>query len=566
MSHDPHVLIVGGNNAGLALALGLQRVGIRATVFERMDRHPPVEGGLHIAANGVRALTRLRVVQAVRQDSAAVERSQFRWKDGTVLVDVPTGEYSRAASITTLFIRRRNLTRALAAPLEPGVVQFGKAAVGLEQDDKGVTIRFADGTDARGDVVVGADGIRSTLRKQILGDVPIRYAGYADYGCVVEFEHPRFPLGSFSTWFGDGLRFGAAHIGNGEIYWAASIPREPGSSSPPTVDELTSWFGSWEDPIPQLVATATPERLFGADIGDIAPMDRWGHGRAVLMGDAAHATTPSTGRGASESLHDGVTLANALARVRDYDDHARVAGALQEWAESRKPQTRFVTRLSRHIGWVGKQRSERVVKTYLKATAFSVRQQFQRDLAIDVEELAARSPAWTKPASAQIMDDPLVDVVLKLHEEFFTGGRFEAVAHVFDPEFRYYHHAAPQGPMGVDQARATFANLRAAFPDLRVQPEVSARTGDTVLTLSVVSGTHVNAFSGIPPTGREFSQHLVFAMRFQDDKLIETRVVLDAFAVVEQLAALKAPTTFPKPVGVLLGTMGRRNPNRLPQE
>jgi 2-polyprenyl-6-methoxyphenol hydroxylase-like FAD-dependent oxidoreductase/predicted ester cyclase len=553
MKTDPRVLIIGGNIGGLAAAIALHKVGISATVFERMPAHPPVAGGLHIASNGFRALERLGVGEALRVQGTQVERFQFRTPKGSIMVDVPAGDNARRTGTSTFFVRRRDLTAVLASALPEGAIQFGAEVARVDDDEDGVLLRLANGQEVRGDVVLASDGLRSRTRTQLFGAVPLRYAGYQDWGAVVNVEESiALPEGYFWTVWGKGLRFGLAHVGRGAVYWAASLPRPPQQTAGPTVAELRALFKGWTEPIPDLIDRTRPEDLFGSPIFDIAPRRPWSRGRIALLGDAAHATTPSAGRGASEALEDGVTVGNALAAVRDFADRRQVSEALRMWEAGRARQTAAVTRLSRHMGFVG-MRSTPFVHLYLRATAWIVKDKFRRDVRLKVPPLLPRPQAWTRPVRLQDLTDPREIVAFRLLSEGASGGN-ESLAYEFvAPDATLHFHAASDGLRGPEAFLAVSRNLRRAFPDLSFDVEEATSNRDIVILHDVMTGTHDGPFQGLPPTGRRIAVNVIHLYRFEGDKVVEGRVVLDAMEVPQQLGALPAPPDrFPKPLAMLV--------------
>lgn len=381
---DRRVVIVGGNIGGLALALGLRRVGIDAVVLERAPGPIDVQGGLHIWTNGTRALARLGVDAEVRAAGEAVERVQFRATDGRLLMDIGVGEYARRWGNGAFFVPRRDLPRVLREAVGDGAVRYKARCVAVAQDAEGATATLEDGTEVRGSVLVGADGGSSVVRTHVGGPKELRSAGYQDWGAVIQFEQKAMPHGEFWTLWGPGLRFGIAHIGAGRMYWAASIPRQESVKEPPRIDDLLQRFRGWAAPVEAAIAATPPDAFFGAAIRDLPPMRRWGNGRVTLLGDAAHATTPNLGRGASEALEDGVVLAARLSRVGDLADRAAVDEALRDYERARMGPTAWVTNMSSQIGRLGRWQNPLAVfarSLYIRAvaapTAMKMRQDFQ---------------------------------------------------------------------------------------------------------------------------------------------------------------------------------------------
>src|SRR4051794_13405537 len=223
---------------GAAAALALRKVGIEAVAFDRIPAFPNMNGGLHIWTNGAKALEWLGLGR-VRTLGAPVDLLEFRSYKGPILLRANVGALAQRYGDGPFFVPREDLPRNLHAELPDDAVQWGRNVTGFTQDDRGVTVTFADGGEERGAILLGADGINSTTRNAVQGPVKPRPAGYQDWGAVVEFSHPKAPEGYYPTYWGRGIRFGIANIGRGRVYWAAALPRPEGSTTePPLLDEM----------------------------------------------------------------------------------------------------------------------------------------------------------------------------------------------------------------------------------------------------------------------------------------------------------------------------------------
>lgn len=203
---------------------------------------------------------------------------------------------------------------------------------------------FDDGSSASGAVLVGADGIGSVVRQQMHpGSLPV-YRGYPAWRAVLPFDHSANKWGE--TW-GKGARFGTVPLSQGRVYWFATANRPANTPPGDHRAELKRLFGQWHEPIPQLIAATPDEAMLYNDISDIEPLNSWVDGRAVLLGDAAHAMTPNMGQGACQAIEDALALADAL------QSQSSLAGALSAYENRRVAHTRRVVLRSRSIGRMG---------------------------------------------------------------------------------------------------------------------------------------------------------------------------------------------------------------------
>jgi len=215
-------------------------------------------------------------------------------------------------------IQRARLHDAFARSLEKTPVRLGRECVGFDDDGTGVTVRFADGTSERASLLVGADGLHSAVRRALLGDAPLRYAGYTSWRAIA----PRVPGvsdGCGAEIWGRGLRFGYVPVNANEIYWFAVANAPEGGRDDDAHAFVAERFADFCAPAPALVAATPKERVFRTDIHDRPPITSWSRGRVTLLGDAAHPTTPNLGQGGCMAIEDAVTLAHYLATKGSYD-------------------------------------------------------------------------------------------------------------------------------------------------------------------------------------------------------------------------------------------------------
>lgn len=273
----------------------------------------------------------------------------------------PVGEMAREFDLLPpVIVRRPDLLKVLKDALADEVVQLGTTFVGFDQDETGVTARFADGREERGAVLVGADGINSAVRaRQANGSQP-RYAGYQYLRALSQFEHPAFPPGRFTFTFGPGDRFGVSHAGGGTMYWWAVILTPEGTKDTAIgrKREVLERFQRFPPEIPALIEATKEEAILRNDIRDLAPLERWGDGLVTLLGDSAHATTPNLGRGAGEAIEDAVVLAECLAASPELTSGAAAVSALRAYEGRRMPATAKVQTAARRIGKIASWENE----------------------------------------------------------------------------------------------------------------------------------------------------------------------------------------------------------------
>ncbi len=328
------VIVVGGGIAGLSAAIALRRTGYEAVVLERAPRVDPVGAGITLFANAMRALERLGVGEAVAARGAAASRSAILTSDGRELTRVPSDLLEG-----TIALHRADLQAELAAA--SGVLRLGAEVTAVEQGEDGVVATSTDGSEERGDLLVGADGLSSVVRRAI-ADVPIRYAGYTAWRGVSSVP---VEAGRLTESWGVGERFGLVDIGRGRTYWFATKNAPEGEPDEPRgrKAEILRRFSGWHEPIAAVVEAADERAILRNDVYYLEPLPRWSDGRIVLVGDAAHATTPGVGQGAAQAIEDAAVLADRLAGRDD------LTAAFAEYEAIRRPKAEAVLKISRRV-------------------------------------------------------------------------------------------------------------------------------------------------------------------------------------------------------------------------
>lgn len=319
-----HALIIGGGIAGPVLAVALRRVGIDSTVFERGSRDDDRRGAwITLQANGTDALRAIGLAEPVEALGYPVDRIGFVNGAGRPLGAMPMAA-RRPDGTGSVVMPRAELYRALSEQAaQQGVrVEYGREFVGAERTATGVRARFADGTTAEGDILIGADGIHSRVRQTIdPAAVSPRYVPVLNVGGFVPGLSVDAPEREFVMQFGTRCFFAWMRTPDGGTIWFANPPmrREParGALSAMSDSEWRDWLRDLMrgDAGPSAeILEAAPAPLTGWATYDMPVVRNWhdGAGRMVLIGDAAHATSPAAGQGAAMSLEDAVVLAQCL--------------------------------------------------------------------------------------------------------------------------------------------------------------------------------------------------------------------------------------------------------------
>ncbi|XVV11698.1 FAD-dependent oxidoreductase [Actinoplanes sp. CA-131856] len=316
------VVIAGGGVAGTVAALALERAGWQPRVFEAYPEGADEKGAwLTVAVNGLAALRELGEDPAeILAAGFATPRLAMSNAKGRRLAEVPLGGPMPDGTVTTT-IKRADLYAALRRAAERrGIpIEHGKRLTGFAEEAGGVTVGFADGTETRGDLLVGADGLRSRTRELLNpGGPKPRYLGLLNAGGftdrAVDAPVDRTP-GMMHMAFGRRAFFGWGVAPDGRVWWFANPPRatpvEPGEFTPQRWREHLIELFAGDDLPAAAIIRATDEALGPWNTDDLPRVPVWHSDRVVLVGDAAHAVSPSSGQGASMAIEDAVALGSS---------------------------------------------------------------------------------------------------------------------------------------------------------------------------------------------------------------------------------------------------------------
>jgi len=348
-------IIVGGGIGGMAFATALQRLGLPFVLLEQAEALGEVGSGLGVLPGAVRALEALGVGPALFESGAPFRRFRVATRRGEDLAELSFTRVFERAGRSGYVLHRAALHGALAAQVAPEAIRTGARAVAVSQQAGEVQVSLeSGGAPICGDLLVGADGLGSVVRRHVLGDGAPRYAGESFFRGIAEarLEEPDL----CRELFGDGRRTAYYDLGGGRAYWWASAPLPAGSVIPQGQRRayLADAFAGWAFGVTELYARTPEELILQNDSFDRGPARTWHRGAAVLLGDAAHPTTPNLGQGACMAIEDAVVLARAIHAAET------AAEAFASFHAQRRRRTARTVRMSRLWGAVGLWRSPRL--------------------------------------------------------------------------------------------------------------------------------------------------------------------------------------------------------------
>ncbi|HEY7279453.1 MAG TPA: alpha/beta hydrolase fold domain-containing protein [Trebonia sp.] len=346
------VIIAGGGTGGLATAIALRKVGIEPLVLEQASAFTAIGAGLGLYANAMKALTYLGADAYWRENVARIDVAEQRGLNDDELIT--TGSLDPQAEKYGEHYycgHRADLLSSLLAPLPPECVRTGSRVVAFEETDRDVRVELANGEEVRGDLLVGADGLRSATRTQLMGEREARFTGVVVWrGLIPRDKVPERYDAKIMSWYGPRrhvLLYPLRHDRHPDSVYSLS------AFVPATEVHRESWTASGDlADLRASLADACPAMQELLDLMDSSlitgiyfrdPLETWGSDRVVLLGDAAHPAPPSAGQGAGMALEDAVMLAACLRRAGAGNEQA----ALREYVSRRKARTTRMLESSR---------------------------------------------------------------------------------------------------------------------------------------------------------------------------------------------------------------------------
>jgi FAD-dependent urate hydroxylase len=349
-------LIIGGGIGGPVAATALQRVGMEPVVYEAYPG--PADGRgvfLTLAPNGLAALKSLGLLERVRA-AASFDTTRIEFVNGAGRrLGLLGGEEDVPPELRSVTINRAALQRAVAeGAAEQGVAfEYDKRLTHYTEEAAGVTAGFEDGGQATGQVLLGADGIHSAVRNTMLPGAPRPdYTGLLGIGGYSPaLDVPATPAATTRMVFGSRAFFGYQTAPSGETFWFANLGHSEMSREQIAAYGDAEWkqyaldlFAEDMPAITTILRAAGPAAFRPRGTYDLVSLPRWHRGRAVLLGDAAHAVSPSSGQGASLAIEDALELAR---RLRDHD---KIPQALADYEHARRDRVERIASEGRKRG------------------------------------------------------------------------------------------------------------------------------------------------------------------------------------------------------------------------
>ena len=354
------IAIIGAGIGGLTAALALRQFGFEPQVFEQAPALLDVGAAILMWPNAMRVLRQLGLADAVRQHGGLMEQARWLNYDGRLLNNFRFPK----TDLPPLALHRAELQHVLLNALSDNSIHLDHVFESYEQRAGEIVARFAGGRSFECEALIGADGLHSRARAQLLNDGPPTEHDYVAWRGVVDSPAPSITPGIAYEIYGRGQRFGIGTLGSGKIGWWASLNKNLRASKRRNEheghelyrDELLRCFAGWWAPVPELIRATPASALIRNVTCDRRPVRKWGEGPMTLLGDAIHPITPNLGQGGCLAIEDAAILARCLNKYVSANKQGgvtSVTGALRKFEALRFARAASVRRYSRIYGVVG---------------------------------------------------------------------------------------------------------------------------------------------------------------------------------------------------------------------
>ncbi|MGF1460754.1 MAG: FAD-dependent urate hydroxylase HpxO [Leptolyngbyaceae cyanobacterium] len=326
-------IVIGAGMAGLGTGIALKQVGYDVEIYEKTRHIRPAGAGISLWSNGIKILNRWGLGNAVAAIGGQMNRMEYRTHRDELLNPIDLTPLFEKVGQRPYPVSRTDLQAVMLTAFGEERVYLGQRCVAVRQDNHSATAIFADGSTATGDLVVGADGIHSALRSYVAGPANTRYANYVNWNGLVDADDG---LPAHDTWViyvGEGKRASMMPVGGDRFYFFFGCPKPPGTTTAPEniPAELADIFARWAPPVQRLIQKLADRPINRLEISDLDPLSQLVRGRVALVGDAAHASTPTLGQGGCQALEDAEVLCRYLVTT-----NLGVADALKRYEAERK--------------------------------------------------------------------------------------------------------------------------------------------------------------------------------------------------------------------------------------
>lgn len=310
------ITIIGAGIGGLTTAMLLQQKGFDVTVYESATAIQPVGAGIVMANNAMQIYKKAGIQHKIEAAGHKISSLKITDEQLNTLSVIELSKYESLYGVYNVAIHRADLQQILAGQTGYENIQLTKRLLKIEKEEN-YKLTFEDGSIVNSEIIIGADGIKSIIRNQLFNSGEIRDAQQVCWRGICEMNLPeKYQYEANESW-GKGKRFGFVKVSSSKVYWYAVANKHLVKETDSEFEEL---FQSFHPDILAIIASTPKDNIYMSDIIDLKPTSTWAIGKACLIGDAAHATTPNMGQGACQAIEDAYTLAQLFTLGKSVED------------------------------------------------------------------------------------------------------------------------------------------------------------------------------------------------------------------------------------------------------
>lgn len=336
---EKKIAIIGGGIAGLTFSLCLQQKNYSFHIFEKKSDINEIGAGISVFPNALKVLKSIGLIDEVLASSGAMKTMHLRTNSGKFLLSTESNY-----DLPTICMHRADLHRILLKHSKAEIHTGHELSEIKQKEDGRIELLFTNGNTFEADMIVGADGINSIVRNYVIGDGKPTYQGYNCWRGVVRSD---FETGYGSETYGLGKRVGIVPIKDGYYAWWATVNEDQNETDDTegVKNKLKRHFGNWHHPIPELMAAT--ENILKNSISDRPITRGWHKGNVVLLGDAAHPTTPNLGQGGCMAMEGAYLLARCI------EQYGITKKAFERYESLQFPRAKQIVEGALQLGKIG---------------------------------------------------------------------------------------------------------------------------------------------------------------------------------------------------------------------
>jgi len=344
------IIIVGGGIGGLTLAIAAKQQGLDVALYERVCNFSEVGAGLQLSPNGVSVLNALGLAEQLDRIGFKPENAEVRLgKSGRTILQIPFRKNNRSCyNYDYYHVHRADLLELLVnrlSEMDESCIHMDKEFCGYSQSSSGVTVSFSDGSSVVGDLLVGADGIHSSVRERLLGKIETRFTGNVEWRIVVpasQIKTDAIPPNA-TVWCGPKGHAVTYYLRGGELINFVGIVEkdkwlEESWTAKGSKKDLAEDFQGWHPSLQNIIENADESACFRWALCDQSPLSKWFDQRVCLLGDACHSMLPFLAQGAVSAIEDAFFLVRCISQIESPSQN-ELTHAFKNYENVRKPRT-----------------------------------------------------------------------------------------------------------------------------------------------------------------------------------------------------------------------------------